>query len=226
VLERMRVRLAGWPWQAEVAAVVVLAFGLAIANSLLMAFHPATVPPITQRHLLGLLVLEPLFAMSAIGFLLLRRWPFAHIDLRPTPLRTAEGIGLLAVTWLLCAIAYSGVQALFHIDPVLAGHHFVANGIAPWTAVAASIVNALYEEFFVTGYLVTTLKDRGHPWAAINLSAAIRLVYHLYQGEQALVSILPLGLVFAFWYARGGRLWPLVVAHAVLDLIALYPAVH
>ena len=34
-------------------------------------------------------------------------------------------------------------------------------------------------------------------------------------------SFRPLALLFAWWYARTARLWPLIVAHAMLDLAAL-----
>jgi membrane protease YdiL (CAAX protease family) len=53
------------------------------------------------------------------------------------------------------------------------------------------------------------------------ISAAIRLLYHLYQGPLAFFGIVPFGLVVAGWYARSGRLWPVIVAHAIGDFIAL-----
>ena len=92
--------------------------------------------------------------------------------------------------------------------------------------VAASIVNPIHEELFVTAYLVTALKELRSPWFAINTSVVIRLTYHLYQGGQGVVGVIAIGLVFAWWYARNGRLWPLVVAHAVFDFVGLmaYPA--
>jgi len=84
-----------------------------------------------------------------------------------------------------------------------------------------SIVNALYEEIFVTGYVVTALKQARSDWFAVNVSVGIRLAYHLYQGQMGVLTVLPLGLIFGFWFARTGRLWPLVVAHAAMDMLAL-----
>ncbi|MFD1296210.1 CPBP family intramembrane glutamic endopeptidase [Lysobacter gummosus] len=43
--------------------------------------------------------------------------------------------------------------------------------------------------------------------------APIRIAYHLYQGSAGVVSIVPMGLAYAWLYARTGRLWPLVLAH-------------
>jgi len=51
----------------------------------------------------------------------------------------------------------------------------------------------------------------------------LRLSYHLYQGAQGVVSIVPLGLVFTLWFARTGQLWPVIVAHAIFDFAALVP---
>ena len=86
---------------------------------------------------------------------------------------------------------------------------------------AISLVNPLYEELLVSGYVMTAVQERGGTSLAINLSLAVRLLYHLYQGPQAAISIIPIGLSFAFYYAWSGRLWPLVVAHAGLDFFAL-----
>lgn len=56
---------------------------------------------------------------------------------------------------------------------------------------------------------------------AVNVSAAIRLSYHLYQGVAGVLAIVPLALLFGIWFARTRQLWPLIVAHAILDFIAL-----
>jgi membrane protease YdiL (CAAX protease family) len=96
-----------------------------------------------------------------------------------------------------------------------------ANDITLPTLVAASIVNPIYEELFLCGYIVTALKDRVGFWSAVNTSIAIRLVCHLYMGGKAALFILPLGFVFTYYYARSNRLWPLVIAHAVIDALGL-----
>ena len=45
--------------------------------------------------------------------------------------------------------------------------------------------------------------------------------YHFYQGALGVLGITPMVLLFAYWFARTGRLWPLVVAHALQDFTAL-----
>jgi len=72
---------------------------------------------------------------------------------------------------------------------------------------------------FVAGYVIAALKDVRGTTFAINVSVVIRLVYHLYQGISGVLSIIPMGLIFGYWFARKGRLWPLIAAHALLDLV-------
>src|SRR5262249_838397 len=100
-------------------------------------------------------------------------------------------------------------------------HLRIAAGHFDWTRViAVSIVNPVFEEMFVCGYLITVLKERFGVTTAVNVSAGIRVFYHLYQGAMAVVGITPLALLFGYWFARTGRLWPLIVAHALQDFIA------
>ncbi len=56
---------------------------------------------------------------------------------------------------------------------------------------------------------------------AVNTSAGIRLSYHLYQGVAGVLSLVPTGLLFAIWFVRTRQLWPLIVAHAILDFVGL-----
>jgi membrane protease YdiL (CAAX protease family) len=90
------------------------------------------------------------------------------------------------------------------------------------TVVILSLVNPVFEEVFVCGYLINALKKERSLVFAINVSVAIRLAYHLYQGPMVVLSIVPMGLIFGYWFARTGRLWPLVTAHALLDFFALW----
>jgi membrane protease YdiL (CAAX protease family) len=49
----------------------------------------------------------------------------------------------------------------------------------------------------------------------------LRLVTHLYQGPQAVFSILPIGVVLSAYYWKFGKLWPPILAHVLLDAIPL-----
>jgi uncharacterized protein len=85
--------------------------------------------------------------------------------------------------------------------------------------VLSSMVNGFYEELFLCGYMMTVLHKRFGETIAVNASNAMRLAYHLYQGPIVALTIIPMGLLFSVWYVRTNRLWPLVVAHVLLDIL-------
>jgi len=51
-------------------------------------------------------------------------------------------------------------------------------------------------------------------------SAVLRGSYHLYQGFGGFLGNVVLGLVFGRVWQRTNRLWPLVVGHTVIDVVA------
>ncbi|TXL63121.1 CPBP family intramembrane glutamic endopeptidase [Aeromicrobium terrae] len=93
-----------------------------------------------------------------------------------------------------------------------------------WTVpilVLSALQNALSEEIIVVGFLMTRLRElRWGPWAVLVTSAVLRGSYHLYQGFGPAAGNAVMGLVFGYWFQRTGRVLPLVVAHALLDIVA------
>ena len=91
-------------------------------------------------------------------------------------------------------------------------------------AVAAQ--NAVLEEVLVAGYLLRRLDQLGwRPWPALAVSAVLRGSYHLYQGLGGFAGNIAMGVLFGWLYRRWGRVAPLVVAHTLIDAVALvgYP---
>lgn len=87
--------------------------------------------------------------------------------------------------------------------------------------ILAAIQNAVLEEVVVVGYLVTRLRDLGLRLPVVVLcSAVLRGSYHLYQGFGAFVGNAIMGVVFALFFIRFRRVWPLIIAHALLDIVA------
>jgi membrane protease YdiL (CAAX protease family) len=73
----------------------------------------------------------------------------------------------------------------------------------------------------VVGYLITRLRQLGwRQYTALFAAAVLRGSYHLYQGFGGFVGNLVMGLVFGFYWQRTKRLWPLVIAHTILDVVA------
>ncbi len=87
--------------------------------------------------------------------------------------------------------------------------------------VASAAANGWAEEVVMIGYLLTRLRQLG--WSenrSLLASAVLRGSYHLYQGLGGFVGNLVMGLVFGRGWQRSNRLWPLVGAHTLIDIVA------
>ena len=99
-----------------------------------------------------------------------------------------------------------------------------ANLAANWWTVPVlcglAVMNGVLEEVVMLGFLFNRLGRMGWvPAAYLLASALIRGTYHLYQGFGPTLGNLVMGLVFVWLYRRGGRLMPLLIAHALLDTV-------
>lgn len=100
------------------------------------------------------------------------------------------------------------------------------NGLpdAWWAAVillASAAVAGLVEEIIVVGFLMTRLRQlRWSIPLAIMASAVLRGAYHLYQGWPMALGNVVMGVVFALYYVRTGRVGPLIAAHWMLDAVS------
>ena len=80
---------------------------------------------------------------------------------------------------------------------------------------------AVLEEVIVAAYLITRLRQLGlTEVAAVGVSALLRGSYHLYQGWGGFLGNLAMGVLFGAVFVRTRRVWPLVVAHFLLDVAA------
>jgi membrane protease YdiL (CAAX protease family) len=87
--------------------------------------------------------------------------------------------------------------------------------------VLAAFANGWAEEVIVVGYLLHRFEQLGiNPVKAVVASSVLRGLYHLYQGFGAGLGNLVMGLVFCGAYRRWGRLWPLIIAHGIIDTVA------
>ncbi|MGL3806579.1 CPBP family intramembrane glutamic endopeptidase [Paeniglutamicibacter sp. R2-26] len=91
-----------------------------------------------------------------------------------------------------------------------------------WTIpvlVLSAIRHGILEEVVVVGYLFERLRRLGWgTWRIIVASAVLRGSYHLYQGIGPFIGNVAMGIVFGYVYSKKGRVMPLVIAHAFLDI--------
>jgi membrane protease YdiL (CAAX protease family) len=208
----------------EFLVVIAFAFGYPVIGSLLSVFAPPSPnPPITEPALQGLLLSE-LLVMALLALLLRQRgWNLAHLGLHFSARDLLVALGLVAAaSAAFTAVALMGDVAMPGFGRSSRG--LVASGISLPTAVAVSAVNPVFEELFACAYVIRALERTRSVAFAVNVSTALRVAYHLYQGPAGAISMIPFGLLFGWCFARTGRLWPLVVAHGFFDLAGLLSA--
>jgi membrane protease YdiL (CAAX protease family) len=72
------------------------------------------------------------------------------------------------------------------------------------------------------GYLIARFERLlRSTWLAVLITTVMFGSYHLYQGVGPAIVIAASGLVYAAAFCWFRRLWPLCVAHALADFIAL-----
>ncbi len=172
----------------------------------------------------NLAVIAQLLAWGALGLYLLWRSGIrpASIGLGRFRLRSdlLGGLGLAALIGLPGLGLYLAARALGLSASVVPTELTDTWWRVP-VLVMAAFGNAWAEEVIVVGYLLTRLDQlRVRPGVAILWSGLLRGAYHLYQGFGGGLGNLAMGLVFGVVWRRTGRLWPLIVAHGVIDTVA------
>jgi len=195
----------------EFALVIALAFGMSIVGSVFEAFsYGGRAIEFADKDLVWTLAYEAfvggIIALSLRG----RGWKWSDFAIH-----ASRGSTILGA---ILAIAVLGIWYLFE---KLFGEVPASVTASLASIVAVSIFNPFFEELLVLGYVVQAMRKRFGLVTAMNVSLAIRLLYHLYQGPLVVIPIAIYGLVATLVYVRMGRLWPVIVMHAILDFVGL-----
>jgi membrane protease YdiL (CAAX protease family) len=151
-----------------------------------------------------------------------RGWKWLDFSVGINPRGVLQGFGLATVAFMLTHAAQMLTASVAEASgPAMAAVPAATGVLSVGGMLGASIVKAIFEEVLVCGYVVQSLRGKFGIAFAVNVSIALRLSFHLYQGPGAFLAFALLGLAFTFFYVRTGRLWPLIVAHALLEAIAL-----
>jgi membrane protease YdiL (CAAX protease family) len=131
-----------------------------------------------------------------------------------------QGLGLAALIGIPSLGLYAAGRALGITTAIIPS----ALDAYWWTIpvlVLSAVRHGIVEEVIVVGYLLDRLGKFG--WSmplAIFASSMLRGSYHLYQGFGPFIGNAVMGVVFAWVYTKTRRVMPLVIAHAMLDIVA------
>lgn len=222
----------------EIAIVLAVTFGLSaysalvrLAEAVILGLSGQKVTLHERRSPIDLidfaLNLSPVFeltAWGALGLYLLWRSGFrpADIGLGRLSWRSdlPRGIGLAALIGIPGLGLYVAGRALgigVSVVPSTLGDSWWRLPVLTLMAFA----NGWAEEIIVVGYLLTRLRElQLSATKSLLLSSLLRGCYHLYQGFGAGLGNIVMGVVFGYTWQRTGRLWPLIIAHGLIDAVA------
>jgi len=202
------------PTVSELLCIVALCFGVFILSSLWSVSAGFRSDALTDTSLMGIVMVEVVF--GALALVVLRHRGYALTRLLPTP--TWQGCAVGAVLYAASLVAATVVTVSFG-HPMEPGREIaVRSHPSLGVVITLAMVNGLYEETFLLGYLVRGLRPHGAS-IALGVSLLVRVLYHLYQGPVSAVAIAAMGLVISVFYLRTRWLWPAVFAHTLADIV-------
>lgn len=205
------------PRWAETVAILALAFGPFILSSLSYGGEAIV---ISAGDLYGLAAHEIIVGALVLGFLIVRGWRFSELGFTRGALADVRDTVLLyAATFLVSWGMWTLAKPYLPEPPT---PNFDGAGVSIVGVVVFSLINAAFEEIFVAAYLINAWRTMPF-WLLVSTSAFLRLSYHSYQGVWGVLLVLPMGLIFASYFAKRGRIAPLIAVHAALDVLAFLP---
>lgn len=222
--ERVNNWLKELSWGSELAMVLLLGFGLFIYSStrslffIASASHNTVLYSITSLGSYTIVIYE-LIALSLISYILkIRGWTLKDFNLQLTVRLFYVALLLMILRNFIGGISIKIFESLHVTDAKVLSQ--VQYGLqADWISIVLIVViNSVFEEFLLVGYLFKRL-EAFHPVVIIGCGILIRMLFHSYQGPMMFFSIIPLGLVYGYYYYRYRKIWPLVIAHGMTNTL-------
>jgi membrane protease YdiL (CAAX protease family) len=154
--------------------------------------------------------------------LLLRRrgWSVRTLSARPSALDPLHGVGLgilfYSTYWIGFSFLAMVVPAFYHAATSLR----LGGSLSWWAVALTATVNPIAEELLYLGFIANVVRNESLR-LALSASVLARAIAHVYQGPVGVLSASLLGVVLGVYYLRSHRLLPAIVAHSILDAIAL-----
>ncbi|KQB83443.1 CPBP family intramembrane glutamic endopeptidase [Corynebacterium lowii] len=219
--------------RTEITLVLALTFGTAgVRAALRLAASLTSSTPLAEQSVvlnapqstqiwlnLGLQLCSAivLFSWGGLALFLLARDGVAPRSARRSDLTWGAALAaLIGIPGLALYIAALHLGLSKEVVPATSGGF-----LAILMLLIPAAANAFAEELVVVLWLCTRLRQLGWSWWAVAAaSSVLRGSYHLYQGISAGLGNIIMGLVFCWFFRRTERVWPLVVAHFLIDAVA------
>lgn len=174
-------------------------------------------------------VLEPLGAVLTLLWARSSRTPWRDLGLvRPSNAWRDVAIGIVSGVLLKLAMK-SLVMPVLGAPPVNAVYHWLAGNTAALPSMIFDVIvgAGFNEELVFRGFLFLQFRKllgsslRARVITVVVTALYFGAVHYPGQGLPGAEQATIVGLVLGTWYARTGRIWPAMVAHAAFDLTAV-----
>ena len=133
-------------------------------------------------------------------------------------------VGSMIAYYLLWYVAWAVMQSTAGSSPARADTSMISGPASRWQfllLIAMSFANGAAEEISMRAYLITRLEELLGTRPALILSMLAFASYHTYQGVTGALSAALIGTIYGLYFLRFRRLWPLILAHCIQDIISI-----
>ena len=204
--------------RGEVVLVFAIWIGLGIITRIIKGHLMPGAPLHGEFGLISLSIYHLLVLALVFPYIgRIRGWSFASFGFQISWKWTGLGVLLFVPTKLLFILRRMIVSP--NTADLLAGQ------IAFPIIIMSSIIIGIFEELMEVGYIIKVTEKYGM-WTPVFISALIRAVIHAYQGAVGMACVFVIGVIFGLVYWKLRQLWPLIVAHILIDIIGDLPYAH
>lgn len=161
------------------------------------------------------------WVLAALAMLAARHGGLARAELRIMPVSTAVLLGSAGLTTLAGLAIMAAGRALRLPESVLVAYLIPRSTSEKIAFTGLSVSAGIAEELIFRSFLIAVLfQASGSLVIAVVVSVAAFAITHAYQGILGVVRVALLGVILTAPFILTGSVYPSMIAHTVLDLLA------
>jgi len=179
----------------------------------------------TNDDVINLIMYETIVLVIIVLILKWQRWSLKELGLTFSIEKITAGLILFVSNYILYLLLYMALaDFILSFESEIASSATISFSaslnILPLTLF--SIFNPIFEEFILAGYIISAMRNRFGMLTCVSVSVIFRLSFHVYQGPIILLSILPMGIIYAVYFWHKKSILPLIVGHGLMDSLSFY----
>jgi uncharacterized protein len=209
-------------WRELVLVVALFALPVFIFGISGAIFGAAGMPDSARQANALVLAVQGIVIIGLVRHILLLNGETFRLITRPY----ASTEVLRAIPLLIgCAAAAAGtalaISYAFDVPVGVRDLNYLMIAFSP-ALIAAVLVHPFVEEIVVRGFLQSRLSQLGlAPVVVVLVSVLVQVSCHAYHGFPAILPLAAAAAVLAVYYQWSRRLWPVIIAHLLFDIVAL-----